>query len=273
MAGSPGRGLGVFLSDLTWSEAGERFGGGAVVVMPVGASAKQHGPHLPLDTDARIARALAEGVMAALPVVVTPAVTYGYYPAFRDWPGSTHLSAATFQAVVTEMAESLARHGVRRIGVINTGVSTEAPLQLVSRHMREAHGLKMAVADIRALGRSADGALQQAGGGHADERETSLMLAVAPEAVRMDRAPGQLAQASPPRNPFHWPVTLRPEVPVDDAFGARDLSPTGATGAPDLATAVKGEAILEAMVADLVTGLRRTFPEAFGPEAFGARRT
>jgi creatinine amidohydrolase len=263
MAGPPG----LHLSDLTWPEAQDRFQAGAVALIPIGAGAKEHGPHLPLDTDARVARALAAGVMAQLPVVVTPVLTYGYYPAFRDWPGSTHLSAATFQALVTEVAESLARHGVSRIAVINTGVSTEAPLQLVSRHLREAHGVKLAVADIRSLGRSADPLLEQSRGGHADERETSLMLAIAPESVRLDRAPGEAGAnsgaAPPPANPFHWPVTLRPDVPAGDPFGARDLSRSGATGAPALATPEKGSAIFEAMVGDLVAGLRASFPDAF----------
>ena len=264
--------LGVYLSELTWPEAQARFVAGAVALIPVGAGAKQHGPHLPLDTDARVARALSAGVMDRLPVVVTPTVVYGYYPAFRDWPGSTHLSAATFQAIVTEMAESLARHGVTRMAVINTGVSTEAPLQLVCRHMREVHGVKLAVADIRALGRSADEVLAQPGGGHADERETSLMLALAPEAVRLDLAPPEATRAADPvgapENPFRWPVTLRPEVPAGDPFGPGDLSVAGATGAPALATAAKGQAILDAMVADLVDGVRLTFPDAFGG-AFG----
>ncbi len=263
MVGPPG----LSLSDLTWPEARDRFQDGAVALIPIGAAAKEHGPHLPLDTDARVARALAAGVMARLPVVVTPVLTYGYYPAFRDWPGSTHLSASTLQALVTEVAESLVRHGVTRIAVLNTGVSTEAPLQLVSRHMREAHRVKMAVADIRSLGRSADPLLEQSSGGHADERETSLMMAIAPETVRLDRTPAEAvadADASPPpSNPFHWPVTLRPDVPEDDPFGARDLSPSGATGAPALATREKGRAIFEAMVGDLVDGLRASFPDAF----------
>jgi creatinine amidohydrolase len=256
---------GIYLSELTWLEARNRFEAGAVALIPVGAGAKEHGPHLPLDTDARVAQRLVAGVMAQLPVVVTPTLTYGYYPAFRHWPGSTHLSAATFQAMVTEVAESLARHGVTRQAILNTGVSTEAPLQLVARHMREAHGVKLAVADIRSLGRRADGSLEQASGGHADERETSLMLEIAPETVRFDLAPEAVDRPAAPANPFHWPVTLRRQVPADDAFGPHDLSGSGATGAPRLATVAKGEAILDAMVADLVDGLRMTFPDAFDP--------
>lgn len=257
---------GAWLGDLTWPEAQGRIRDGAVVLIPVGAAAKEHGPHLPLDTDFRTARALTEGVIAALPVLAAPVVGYGYYPAFRGWPGSTHLSAETFQAVVRDLAESLARQGVRRIGVINTGVSTEAPLQIVARHLRDAHGVKMAVADIRNLGRAAEAVLDNPAGGHADERETSILLALAPDAVRRDRIPdgaasGGAAGAPPGPGVFRAPVELRPHVPADDLFGARDFSLTGATGDPSRASAEKGRRILDAMVDDLVEGLRMAFPD------------
>ncbi len=75
---------GVFLEDLAWPDAAARFAAGAVVVMPIGAIAKEHGPHLPLKTDFLIARELARRVALELPVVVAPVVSFGYYPAFVD---------------------------------------------------------------------------------------------------------------------------------------------------------------------------------------------
>ena len=91
---------GVFLEALTWPEAKARFDADAVVVVPIGAAAKEHGPHLPLNTDHLVARALAEGVAAALPVVIAPIVGFGYYPAFVRYPGSQHLAAETFMALL-----------------------------------------------------------------------------------------------------------------------------------------------------------------------------
>src|SRR5215510_2942370 len=119
---------GVWLEDLTWPEAKARFGADAVVVVPIGAAAKAHGPHLPLKTDALTARALAQRLIDRLPVVAAPVVGFGFYPAFTSFAGSQHLSAATFKALLGELLGNLRRDGVRRIALINTGVSTEQPI-------------------------------------------------------------------------------------------------------------------------------------------------
>ena len=250
---------GVFLEDLTWPEAEARFDAGAGVVVPIGAAAKEHGPHLPLGTDYRLARALAERIAEALPVVVAPIVGFGYYPAFVNYPGSQHLTAATFMALVEELLGNLVAHGVGRIAIVNTGVSTEAPLQIAARRIKERTGVTPAIADIRGLGSSARHLLEQKAGGHADEHETSLMLAIDPEAVRLDRAEPDYGHAlAAPASVFHRAVTFT----SDPAAGA-DYSKTGAFGDPTLATAEKGRAFLDAMANDLIDGLRASFPEAF----------
>jgi creatinine amidohydrolase/Fe(II)-dependent formamide hydrolase-like protein len=79
---------GQWLADLTWQDAEARRRDGALVVVPVGAAAKAHGPHLPLDTDRTLARALAEGVAHELPVLIAPIIDQGWYPAFTGYPGS-----------------------------------------------------------------------------------------------------------------------------------------------------------------------------------------
>ena len=76
---------GVWLEDLTWLEAKARFEAGALVVVPVGAAAKAHGPHLPLKTDALTARALAQRLLERLPAVAAPVVGFGFYPAFTSF--------------------------------------------------------------------------------------------------------------------------------------------------------------------------------------------
>src|ERR1700759_3279737 len=79
---------GVWLEDLTWPEAKARFDADAVVVVPIGAAAKAHGPHLPLKTDALTARALGQGLIERLPVVAAPVLGLGFYPAFTGFAGS-----------------------------------------------------------------------------------------------------------------------------------------------------------------------------------------
>jgi creatinine amidohydrolase len=218
---------GAWLEDLTWPEAKARFDAGATVVIPVGAAAKAHGPHLPLKTDALTARVLAQKLVERLPVIAAPVVGFGFYPAFTSFAGSQHLSAPTFKALLAELLASLRGHGVRRIVILNTGVSTEKPIDEVAAGADD-----VLVLHMRGLGAAADKLLDVPEGGHADERETSVMLALEPRSVRLDK------------------------LALDGSF-----EQTGATGDPTAATAFKGERILAARVDDMVAALRKRWPD------------
>ena len=220
---------GVWLEDLTWQEAKVRFDAGAVVVVPVGAASKAHGPHLPLKTDALTARALAQNLVERLPIVAAPVVGFGFYPAFTAFAGSQHLTADTFKALMRELVGNLRSHGVRRIAILNTGVSTEKPLDELSGELGE-----IAVLHMRLFGAKADALFDNLEGGHADERETSVMLALEPRSVRMDR--------------------LIPEG---------DFKTTAATGDASRASAFKGELLVDARVEDMAAALVARWPDAF----------
>lgn len=249
---------GVWLEDLTWPRAKEWFDKGAPVVVPVGAIAKEHGHHLPLKTDWLLARDLARRVGEALPVVLAPVISAGYYPAFVRYPGSQHLSAETFGAVLRETLSKFIVDGVRRLAVINTGVSTEPVLRVVVRDVLERQGVRIHTADIRTLGSKTRGLMKQKIGGHGDEAETSMILAIAPDSVRMDVAAPDYGHAlDQPKTVFYTPTIF-----LGDPASGADYSASGIRGDPSLATAEKGEAILSDMAAELVEGLREIFPEA-----------
>ncbi|MFO1080103.1 MAG: creatininase family protein [Reyranellaceae bacterium] len=218
---------GVWLEELTWVEARARFDAGAVVVLPIGAAAKAHGFHLPLKTDALTARALGQALIDSAPVVCAPVLSLGYYPAFMAFAGSQHLSASTFRLVLEEVVDGFRRQGVRRLLLLNTGVSTEAPIDAVA-----AGASDLLVLHMRALGQGAESLLAVPEGGHADERETSVMLALDPRSVRM--------------------AELRPAGPFEE---------TAATGDPGRADAFKGERILRARRDDALAALRRRWPD------------
>jgi creatinine amidohydrolase len=218
---------GVWLEDLTWPEAKARFEAGMPVVIPIGAASKAHGPHLPLKTDALTARALAQKLIERLPVIAAPVIGFGFYPAFTSFAGSQHLSAATFKALLAELLGNLRGHGVNRIVLLNTGVSTEKPIDEVA-----AGATDLLVLHMRGLGAAADRLLEVTEGGHADERETSVMLALEPRSVRMDR------------------------LALDGPF-----EKTGATGDPTRASAFKGERILAARVDDMVAAIAKRWPD------------
>ncbi|MBI3505682.1 MAG: creatininase family protein [Proteobacteria bacterium] len=248
---------GVWLEKLTWPEAKAKIDAGWPVVVPIGAIAKEHGHHLPLNTDFLMARELGARVAAKLPVIVAPVLNLGYYPAFVRYPGSQHLRPGTFQDVLTDIFDKLVRDGVRRIAVINTGVSTEAPLRIVAREFYERTGVRVLTADVANLGRKTRPLMLQKLGGHGDEMETSIILAIDPDAVRMDKAVVDYGnQLAAPRSAFYTPTIFD----GDPATGP-DYSVSGVRGDPTLATAEKGRAILSDMTDELVDGLRIAFPE------------
>jgi creatinine amidohydrolase len=246
---------GAFLEDLTWAEADERFRAGWPVLVPVGAFAKEHGLHLPLKTDGILARHLAGAIAEELPILIAPTVGFGYYPAFTEYPGSQHLQAETFIALMTDILTGFVGQGVRRLAVLNTGYSTEAPLRIAARNVLERSGIRVAIADLRQLGQKGRSGLRQRGGGHADEYETSIMLAIAPDVVRLERA--RVAVAPEAADPLPWTLPGRLSRDPSDP----DFSPTGATGDPTLATAESGRRFLSEIVGELVQGLGRLFPD------------
>lgn len=249
---------GVWLSDLTWPEAKARFDAGAVVVVPIGAASKEHGHHLPLATDWILAKGITDRVLAEVPVVAAPIVGHGYYPAFRHYPGSQHLNPETFAAVVSEILEGFVSQGVTRLVLLNTGVSTTPVLTVLVREFYERHRVRVLCANITALGRDTDDMMSQKFGGHGDEHETSIILALAPDKVKMDKAaPDYGHLESLPKSAFYVPSFFD-----GDEGSGWDFSRYGVRGDPSLATAEKGEVMLSAIVRDVVNGIRTHFAES-----------
>jgi creatinine amidohydrolase len=246
---------GRYLERMTWEEAAAAFRADPLIVLPIGAAAKEHGPHLPLGTDRLLADYLAARIAERVPAVIAPVLTYGYYPAFTDFPGSAHLEAGTFGAAVREIVLSLHRHGPRRFLILNTAISTFAVLEVAARDLRRDRGLLVGVTRIEQLGgRGLEGLLAQPAGSHADEYETSVLLAIAPEAVRRDRAVREIPDR--PRVPglFVAPMLPAPSTGSPDA--------TGVYGDATLATREKGDRILAAVVPNLIAAAEhmRTAP-------------
>src|SRR5437016_13447832 len=117
-----------FIEQMRWDEVARRIARGAAAILPIGAAAKQHGLHLPLNTDRIQAEWLSARLAEHIDALVWPTLTYGHYPAFVEYAGSTSLSAATFEAVVAEIAPEIVRHGCRALFVLDTGISTRAPV-------------------------------------------------------------------------------------------------------------------------------------------------
>ena len=174
---------------MSWDEVARRIQDGAAAILPIGAAAKQHGFHLPLNTDRIQAECLAGRLAAEVDALIWPTLSYGHYPAFVEYAGSSSLSASTFEALVHEIAAGILGNGCRKLIVLDTGISTLAAGRSRAGASRRRPG--QAFADPRGPALSAARPrhlAEQSHGSHADELETSLMLAIAPHLVDMARA-------------------------------------------------------------------------------------
>ncbi len=230
-----------FIEHLSWDEVASRIDNGAAAILPVGAGAKQHGFHLPMNTDRVQAEWLAARIAGRIDGLIWPTVGYGYYPAFVDYAGSTSLSASTFESLIQEIAAGIIGYGCRALFVLDTGISTLAPVDRALAWLGDCNALHLKIHDGPRYRRAAVKLSEQSHGSHADELETSRMLVIAPDFVDMARA-----EASPAlRHETPGPLT-----PLDTT--SPNYSRSGSFGDPTLATRAKGEILLAAIVDDMV---------------------
>ena len=229
-----------FIENMIWDEVGRHIADGAAAILPVGAAAKQHGFHLPLNTDRIQAEYLASRLAGRIDALIWPTLAYGYYPAFVAYAGSSSLSSATFEAVVHEIAREIIGSGCRKLLVLNTGISTLVPVERALSRLDANRVMHLRIHEGPRYRRAAEQLAEQSHGSHADELETSLMLALAPDLVDMNRA-----EPSPAIG-FEAPGPL---TPLD--LNSPNYSRSGSYGDPTLATSAKGEILLAAMLDDL----------------------
>jgi creatinine amidohydrolase len=235
----PVSGRGIVLADLTWLEAEKVLTPDAVVVIPLGAEAKEHGPHLRLDNDYRLATYYRGRVLAASNVIIAPTVNYHFYPSFVEYPGSTHLRLETARDLIVDIVRSLANYGPKRFYVLNTGVSTVGPLR-AAQEILEAEGIRFSFTDIIAISREADAQVsKQVRGTHADEMETSAMLYMYPDRVDMSKAVRDDSERGT------GGLGRQPGT-------TKTYSPSGVWGDATLATREKGRVAVEATVAGIL---------------------
>ena len=226
------------LADQTWPEVGGGDGP-RLLVLPVG-SLEQHGPHLPLDTDTRIARALGERLVARRPgCVLAPAVAFGASGEHAGFPGTLSIGHEALASLLTELVRS-AR-------------GTFAGVVVVSGH----GGNAVALAEVAATGRHEGDAVLvwgvsvPGGDAHAGRTETSLLLALDPAAVGPGAAPGC-------REP------LADLLPALRAHGVRAVSPNGVLGDPTGASADEGSRLWSELADGLVERFDRWRAETCG---------
>lgn len=205
----------------------------ALVLVPVG-SIEQHGPHLPLDTDSVIARAVAQRAADALPAgpggppLVAPTMVYGASGEHAGFPGTVSIGHEALRAVIVEMVRSLSLWAGRIVFVNGHGGNVSTLDTAISQMRTEGHDAAWTGCDI------------SGGDAHAGRTETSVMLHLAPVRVRLDAA---VAGDTRPL------TALLPELM---ARGVRAVSPSGVLGDPAGASAEEGRRAVDTMVSAAV---------------------
>ena len=218
------------LATLTSPEAAERAAAGAVLAVPVG-STEQHGPHLPLATDADLAEALCAQLGARGEeqpgVVVAPLVPYGSSGEHDGFAGTISIGQDATELLLTELGRSATRTFTRVLLVSTHGGNTEAVRRAVTRLRAESRDVSVWLP-------------RWPGDAHAGRAETSLQLALAPGTVRLDRA--EAGNTTP----------ILELMPALRAGAVHGVSPNGVLGDPAGASAAEGSAMLAALLADLI---------------------
>lgn len=232
------------LATMTWEEAQVALERAHLAILPVG-SIEQHGPHLPLDTDAGVAIEIADRIAEPLgaSAVVCPPMMYGLSEHHLPFSGTLTLRPSTFIAQVVDVVESLSTYGVRRVLAVNGHAGNVDALRLAGRQLRRDHGVLMAHVIWLALARDqlADHPTSTRFG-HACEAETSVAMALRPETVRTQL----LDQAAD--LPTFQPLSEPPWPFVDEPVPTREWTANGALGDPRAATVEFGAAIVNTAV-------------------------
>jgi creatinine amidohydrolase/Fe(II)-dependent formamide hydrolase-like protein len=236
------------LATLTWPEAKARLAEVDIALLPVG-SLEQHGPHLPLDTDAFDAHYLAEQVASRCTEpkpLVLPLVPYGVSYHHADFPGTISVSNNTLTSLVYDIGMSIAKQGIQKLVVVNGhGGNTPAlkfASQMINRDARILTCVDTGETSDVDLGKLCETPNDV----HAGEIETSTTLAVRPHLVQMDKA----RKFVPKFSSTYLDFSSRRSV----EWYARTsrLSRSGVLGDPTRASREKGEAMWSVMIEHLV---------------------
>jgi creatinine amidohydrolase len=257
---------------LSWPEVRDAAEEELVCLIPV-ATLEDHGPHLPIDTDLRItAEICRRAAEAALDeILLLPPIPHGYSPHHMDFPGPITIGWDTFVRYCRDVGTSLARHGFTRMLFLNGHGSNQNLVETAARLVMLEHPGVLAAAAFHTSGEESARLIAEirdsdyGGMAHACELETSMYLAIDPEAVDMDKAVDERGYPAGDHARLDWADGPLKLMPWWSSF-----SRTGVQGDATKGTAEKGEGLLEAAVAECVEYVRellaKPLPERREPQ-------
>ncbi len=236
-----------FWAEMSWRDFAAADMGKVVAVLPV-AAVEQHGPHLPVGVDMFINEGYFARAVKRIPddmsVLILPIQAIGKSNEHIEYPGTLTFSLETVTRAWTEIGDSVARTGCRKLIFMNSHGGNVPVIDAVARELRVRHRMLAVHAGWHRLGYPADlfSAVERAHGIHGGDAETSLMLAFKPETVRMDKAQNFASSAIAIEQEFKH---LRVTQPIGFGWMSSDLHELGTAGDASNATAAKGEACAE----------------------------
>ncbi len=226
----------VRLERLHQPEVEARLKAAPMVVLAPG-SVEQHGPHLPLGTDAFAAIAIAEAVAQRLNTVLIPLPLVGVSPYHQSWAGSLSFHPQTFIAVIEDICECLARHAVGKFLFVNWHEGNSAALRLAGDSVQRKFDVHVVIAEAHLITNQLFG--EQAQLTHAGNMETAAVLMVDPKLVDISKATNPSSQSESETK--HAAFRQRDVFPILRDF--HEVAPTGWYGKPQEATPELAEAI------------------------------
>ena len=233
---------------MTTEELGRLDAGRVIAILPVGAI-EQHGPHLPVCTDACIGQGIALRALAllpeSLPVTVLPMLPVGKSDEHLAFAGTLTLSAETVARLWTEVGESIARAGLRKLVLLNSHGGQVSIMDIVARDLRVRHGM-LVMAWSWFAARIPDSLFpedEQRFGIHAGAIETSIMLHLRPDLVQMDKAQNFRSLMADMEKEGYRRLSAVGSGRM--GWMAQDLHPSGACGDAADADAERGRALVE----------------------------
>ncbi|HVW85193.1 MAG TPA: creatininase family protein [Bryobacteraceae bacterium] len=236
--------------EFTWPEIRDAVADNRVAVLPVG-TVEQHGPHLPLVTDVLTASEMSRLAVENDPsrAVLLPPVYYSFNEHHMDFPGTIAVEGETIIRYVSDIGRSLARHGFRKILLVNGHGSNVPFLDIAARNITNQSEAVCAMVSWwslvpKALFAELRESEKPGGMAHGCELETSVLLHLRPDLVRMEKAEKDIQFA--PTEFFYWDLEAPSPIFFQEWFSR--YSRTGTVGDPTKATAEKGEQFVAAVV-------------------------
>lgn len=245
---------------LTWPEINGAVEQQKVVVLPVG-SVEQHGHHLPLDVDVRLASSvcLEAGRRSPQDMLVMPPINYGYCHHVMDFPGTINVQPTTFINLLLDVTRSVAYHGFKRIILVNGHGSNHPLVEQAGRQTNlQTDALCCTLSWWQLVADYWNKEVRESGPGgcaHACELETSMYLHVDGAGVRRDRIRGALPDfvtEIPDGDQWQWVDLTLGAGPAAIINWTSSYSESGSFGAPELATEEKGRLVFEHAVRRLI---------------------